>query len=71
MLPWNKLSGAIAGGTSDAAHVDLLSSMMLQVGKSRRGIIGVGLYAENFTDLSKIKVLEGVYDADQDRVAIP
>lgn len=71
MPPWNRVSGIDESSTSDAVRVDLLSSIMLQVGKSQRGVLGVGIYAENFTDLSKIKVLEGVYDADQDRVAIP
>lgn len=69
MLPWLELTKA--GATGSAAQVDLLTSIMLQVGKSKRGMLGVGLYAENFTDLTKIKVLEGVYDGDKDRVAIP
>lgn len=67
MPNWSNVSAS----TADSVHVDILTSAMMAAGKLRRGDAGINMYIENFTDPTKIKVLEGIYDQDGYRVVVP
>ncbi len=67
MPNWSNVSVS----TADGVHVDILTSAMMAAGKLRRGGAGINMYIENFTDPTKITVLDGIYDQDAFRVIVP